>query len=151
MPYLIAILLSISLFIVGLAWLTQAQNERIIAQANAQAILINANAHANALLLTASIPMVVVVLAGLAVIILAIGWAMRRDVSQGSSSKHQVIEHRIVITEVLPFDGAQGVPRREVWRQLSEVRSDITQTVHSEHRRRVDLSQDSYVLQKHQK
>lgn len=106
MYYIAIILVSIATITMGMAWLMQVLNERIIAQANAQAIVINANAQANVLLLTASIPVIAVTLIGLAIVLIILNW---------TKNKPQIIEHRIVY---------ENLPRREVWHQLEAMKSN---------------------------
>lgn len=118
MHYLVIVLGSIAAIILGLAWLTQALNERIIAQANAQAIIIQANAQANVLLLTAAIPVIAVTFIGLAVIIIVIGRI---------KNKPQIVEHRIVW---------ENLPRREVWRELEQMKNvNIIPSIYSKEER----------------
>lgn len=115
MTHLFGILIAACLLIVGLAWFTEASNQRVVAEAQAQAILINANASANATLMTAALPLTLVILAGLVILVLAIGWMMKQR-----NKDQKIIERQVIY--VLP---AGATMRRDVWQALSDSRPDL--------------------------
>lgn len=110
MNQLLGIILALIVLLFGIGFYQQSQNERIIAQAKAEAIVTKAEAEATAITLVAVTPLVVIVFAGLTGLTVATAtviFAIKRKPKQ-------------VTVYLLP-----NVPRREVWNLLTDSRQEL--------------------------